>query len=66
MSAYAKAIAGLIGVLATWVADYASNRGIVLDGAALAQAVIQVLMLVGIYQIPNTPAPPPSKTGGYT
>ena len=66
MSAYAKLIAGIVGVLATWIADYFSARGITMDGAAISQAVIQILMLAGIYQLPNTPAPPSSKTGGYT
>lgn len=66
MSAYSKLIVGIVGVLATWLVDYFSQHGVTLNAESLTQAAVQILMLAGIYQLPNTPAPPPDKTGGYT
>lgn len=57
MSAYAKLIAGIVGVLAYWVAQY-SQGSIQLDQEALVTLIIQGLMLLGIERLPNTSADP--------
>ncbi len=55
MSAYYKLIAAAVGVIAVWAAD-ATQGGVQFDQEALTTLVIQLLTLLGIYQVPNTPA----------